>query len=512
MTETEILLLNKIKSYEEALVNLEKKYELIIQKQQHRIDQLLRQLYGKKSEKLPAQPSLFDTLPFTEEELATVEAETKETTVAEHKRKERKKNPESLRYDFPEHLRREEIVIEPTEVPEGAVKIGEEISEKLEITKAELYVKRTVRPKYALADKSGVVVAALPQAPIYRCMAGASLLVYLVIGKYVDHLPLYRMKEQFARQGVKLNDNTMSDWVSEVAKLLRLLYLELEREVLQSHYLGADETTIRVLDPKLVGKSHQGYLWVYFAHDINAVLFDYDPSRKKEVVSEKLMNYTGYLQSDGYAGYEQFDTHQNIIRLGCMAHARRKFDEAMKNDGKTALEALTRMQRIYRLEHWLRVLKINNDGKKKLRERVALPLLQDMFAWMEKAIIKTTPKSPIYKALQYTIKRKAELMRYTEDGRLHIDNNQVENKIRPTVIGKKNFLFMGSHEAAQNSAMIYSLLISCQANNINPEEWLEDVLFKINQTQNRGLLSNLLPHHWKASRSSHQKNTSDVPE
>jgi transposase len=508
MTETEILLLKQNKMLEEALVNLERKYELIIQKQQHRIDQLLRQLYGKKSEKHPAQPSLFDQSLFAEGEIETVALEEKETIIAEHKRKERKKNPESLRHDFPEHLRREEIVIEPDEIPDGAVKIGEEISEKLEITKAELYVKRTVRPKYALADKSGVVVAPLPEAPIYRCMAGPSLLIYLVIGKYVDHLPLYRMKEQFARQGVKMCDNTMCDWVSQVAKLLEILYKELEKEVLSSGYIGADETFVRVLDPKLIGKSHKGHLWVYLSHDKNLVLFDYDPSRKKEVVSNKLSEYTGYLQSDGYAGYEQFETHQNIIRLGCMAHARRKFDEAMKNDKKIALEALTRMQRIYRLEHWLRVLKINDDGKRKLREKIAVPMLNDMFDWMESVIVKTTPQSIIYKALQYSIKRRKELMCYTKDGKLHIDNNPVENKIRPTVIGKKNYLFMGSHEAAQNSAMIYSLLISCKANNINPEEWLEDVLVKINQTEKKEDLIHLLPHRWKSPRFQ----PADVPE
>jgi transposase len=501
MTEAETLLKNQLSEVLiqlNKLVEINKNQALTITKQQHQIDQLLRQLYGKKSEKLPAQPSLFDESLFADGEIETVVQEQRETVIAEHKRKERKKDPTSLRYEFPEHLRRVELVIEPNVVPDGAVKIGEEVSEKIEITKAELYVKRTVRPKYALADKTGVVVADLPEAPIYRCMAGVSLLVYLVISKYVDHLPLYRIKEQFARQGVKISDSTMGDWVSQVAKLLEILYKELEDQVFNSKYLGADETTIRVLDPKLTGKSHQGYLWVYLAHDINLVLFDYDPSRKKEVVSNKLLGYRGYLQSDGYAGYEQFKTHEHITRVGCMAHARRKFDEAMKNDKKTSMEAMTRMQRIYRLEHWLRVMKINDEGKKKLREKIAVPLLNDMFDWMEEVINKSTPQSPIYKALQYSIKRRKELMCYTEDGKLHIDNNPVENKIRPTVIGKKNYLFMGSHDAAQRSAMIYSFLISCKANNINPEEWLEDVLLRIN-TFKKSELTTLLPNHWKKS-------------
>jgi transposase len=499
MTETEIQLqkqLSEVLIQLNKLVEINKNLNLTVTKQQHRIDQLLRQLYGKKSEKLPAQPSLFDPLPLTDEELATVEPEVKTTTIATHERRERKKDPTSLRHEFPEHLRREEVVIEPAHIPDGAVVISQEVSEKLEITKAELYVKRTVRPKYALADKSGVVVADLPEAPIYRCMAGTSLLIYLLIGKYVDHLPLYRMKEQFARQGVKISDSTMGDWVSQVAKLLEILYKELEKEVLSSTYLGADETFVRVLDPKLVGKSHQGYLWVYLSHDKNLVLFDYDASRSKKVVGEKLSSFRGYLQSDGYAGYKQFDTHEGIVRVACMAHARRKFDESLKNDRKTAMHALTIMQRVYRLEHWMRVLQIDAEGKKKLRQKIAVPLLNAMFDWMEKETQRHIPKSAIYEALQYSIKLRKQLMAYTEDGHLHIDNNLVENKIRPAVIGKKNYLFMGSHEAAQRSAMIYSFMLSCKANNINPEAWLGDVLTRINDTK-QSELSQLLPNAWK---------------
>lgn len=503
MSESEIFNSEPYKKLNEALINLEKKFQsttherdLIIAKQQHRIDYLLRQLYGKKSEKLPAQPQLFPELEFTADELALVEPEVKTKTIAEHQRKERKKDPQSLRYEFPAHLRREDVVIEPRDLPEGAEKIGEEVSEKLEATKSELYVKRIIRPKYALKDKSSIIIADLPEAPIYRCMAGVSLLVLILIDKYVDHLPLNRQIDRFARQGVKMKDSTLCDWVSQVAKLLETLYKELEKEVLSSSYLGADETTVKVLDPNVPGKCHQGYLWVYLAHEKNLVLFDYDPSRKKEVVSNKLAHYEGYLQSDGYAGYEQFSTNEKITRIGCMAHARRKFDEAMDNDRQTAMHALTMMQRVYRLEHWLRIYQINPEGKQNLRQKIAVPLLNEMFDWMEEKMKKHTPKSSIYKALQYTVKRRKELMTYTEDGHLHIDNNLVENKIRPTVVGKKNYMFMGSHESAQRTAMIYSFFLSCKANNINPEEWLEDVLLRINDTKKSEII-NLLPNNWK---------------
>jgi transposase len=502
MTEAYFLLQEQNKMLKEALVKLEHDFkvaiaerDLIIKNQQHRIDQLLRQLFGQKSERLPVQSNLFEELPFSPEELALVEPELSVKTIAEHKRKEKKKDPHSLRYELPEHLRREEVVIEPTSIPEGAIKIGEEVSEKLEITKAELFVKRTIRPKYVLADKSTVIVAALPQGPLYRCLAGVSLLVHILIDKYVDHLPLYRQIDRFARQGVKMKDSTIGDWVSQVAKLLEILYKELEKDVLSSNYLGTDETTIKVLDPAIKGKCHKGYLWAYLAHDKNLVLFDYDPSRGKHVVGQKLLDYQGYLQSDGYAGYEQFDTHQGIIRLGCMAHARRKFDEAKQEDQESALKVLTMMQRIYRLEYWMRHYKIAVSGKKILREKIAVPLLNEMFDWMQEQLNNHTPSSKMYLALNYSIKRRNELMQYCQDGQLHIDNNLVENKIRPTVIGKKNFLFMGSHDSAQRSAMLYSFLLSCKANNINPEEWLQDVLTRINDCKQSQLID-ILPHRW----------------
>jgi transposase len=499
MTEIEKTLTNQVQELKvitEESRNKILEQNLIITKQQHRIEQLIRQLYGVKSEKLPVQPTLFEQLPFTPEEIAPTLPEETTKTVTSYQRKEIKKDPMSLRYELPEHLRREEVVIEPTEIPEGAEKIGEEVSEKLEIKKSELYVKRIIRPKYAKADKSGVVVADLPQGPIYRCMAGVSLLVQVLIDKYVDHLPLNRQIERFARQGVKMKDSTLCDWVSAVAKLLEILYKEMTREVLSSNYIGADETTVKVLDPKVQGKCHQGYLWVYLAHDKNLVLFDYDPSRKKGVVGEKLQDFKGYLQSDGYTGYEQFSANESIVRLACMAHARRKFDEALSNDRKRSIHVLNMMQRLYRLEHLMRIFNIRAERKQELRQRIAIPLLNEMFEYMQLQSLSATPTSAIGMAFSYSLKRKKELMEYTTNGHLQIDNNLVENKIRPVAIGRKNYLFMGSHNSAQRTAMIYSFFQSCRLNNINPEEWLEDVLMKINDTKQSDLFT-LLPNNWK---------------
>lgn len=472
--------------------------ECQLSKQQHQIEQLLRQLYGKKSEKLPVQPTLFDTLPFTEEELAVVSSEETKTTVPSFERKKPNQDPNSLRNKLPDHLRREEVIIEPKDLPEGAVRIGEEISEKLESTKAELYVKRIIRPKYALPDKSGITIAELPEFPFSHVIAGLTLLIRILIDKYVDHIPLNRQLKRMARQGVVIKDSTIGDWVTMVSKLLSVLYSVMEQEILDSNYLGADETSIKVLDPKLTGKSHQGYFWVYMAHDKKLVYFDYHDSRGKAVVGDMLKNYTGNLQTDAYGAYAQFSANKNIVRVGCMAHARRKFDEAKSNDQVKSMHVLAIMQRVYRLEHLLRQFNIDVEGKKKLRQKIALPMLKEMFSWMKQEITQQRPSSPIYKALQYTLKIEKELMEYTENGSLHIDNNLVENSIRPIAIGRKNYMFMGSHEGARRSAMLYSFMLSCKLNGINEEEWLEDVLCRINSTKQSELV-NLLPHRWKKS-------------
>ena len=184
-----------------------------------------------------------------------------------------------------------------------------------------------------------------------------------------------------------------------------------------------------------------------------------------------------------------------ITRVGCMAHARRKFDEALKNEQKTALYAMTLMQRLYRLEHWMKVYGITAEGKTALRQRIAAPILTPRFEWLESEVQRHAPTSAIYQALQYSLRLREELSRYTQDGVLHSDNNLVENKIRPVVIGRKNYLFMGSHEPRQRTAMLYSFFVSCTAHGIDPEEWLEDALSRINDLKTSEL-NNLLPHRW----------------
>lgn len=476
-----------IKQLEDQVVRLQYQYA-----------DLRRQTFGVKSERfLPQNIPGMMTLPFAEWDLRPITAlEPVVQKVAAHDRKRISPKTVPHRSELPAALPRKEEVIEPNPMPEGAQCIGQEVTETLEYEPPKFYVRRIVRPKYALADKSGVIVADLPPQPIPRCMAGTSLLLRIIIDKYLDHIPLWRQLARFKRLGVTLSESTMVGWVKAVAELIEPLYNRLNEQVLQSGYLGADETTVKVLDPKIRGKTHQGYLWVYLAHAEKLVLFSYDATRKKQVPGQMLRNFKGYLQTDGYAGYEQFSTHAHIIRVGCMAHARRKFDKAQANDKARAAVALRYYQRLYRVEDLARLFKIEGNALQTLRQRISVPLLTEFKAWMTKEFQALNPKSPIAHAIAYSLRHWEELVIYTTDGTLLIDNNQVENKIRPVAVGRKNYLFMGSHEGSQRSAMLYSLVLSCSLNGINPEEYLLDVMERLPETK-LSELDGLLPNKWQ---------------
>ena len=461
------------------------------------LDQFIRAAHGTKSEKLHLLTSNTNLeLPFGEELKQEVEQETKSITVTRTLGK--RENPPS-RSEIPAHLDRVITTLEPQFVPDGAVKIGELITEQLEYQPGKLFVKQTIRPKYALADKSGVVVAPMPLISIYKCMAGASLLMRILIDKYVDHLPLFRQQQRLKRDGMNIPASTLSGWVKLCAELLEPLYNLMVEQVLASSYIGADETHMNVLDKKLKGKTHHGYFWVYLAHEEKLIFFDYDASRAQGVPGEKLKDFKGHLQSDGYVGYRQFKNNPDITWMCCWAHARRKFEAAMKNDLRRSEFVLEKIQRLYRLEHWMRVFKVSPEKIVLLRQKIATPILEELKAWMLQTIVdpKVLPSSPIADAIKYTLKLWNELTVYTTDYKLQIDNNLVENKIRPVAIGRKNYLFMGSHQHAQYSAMMYSFFASCALNGLNPEQWLQDVIENIASTPKEEIYT-LLPNQWKA--------------
>jgi len=403
---------------------------------------------------------------------------TQEVTVTKTNIKvEKKAHPG--RMALPADLPRKVIVIEPKEDVSHLTKIGEEITEQLDVTPSKFFVRRYVRNKYALPQGEGVVIGKLPSQPIDKCMAGPGLLAQVIIDKYVDHLPLYRQEQRFSRVGITLAPSTLCNWKSSVCNLITPLYDALVKEVLQTNYLHVDETPIKVLDQDKAGTTHRGYFWVYHNSHQKIVIFDYRKGRDGEGPSEILKNFIGHLQADGYQVYEDFDDSSGIMLLHCMAHARRKFSEALDNDKARSEYVLQHMQQLYAIEQQARDKKMSFDEIYELRQQQAIPILEHLGKWMKESYVQVTPKSSIGKALAYSIERWKKLCIYTTNGMLCIDNNPVENSIRPIAIGRKNYLFAGSHDAAQESAMIYSLLGTCKLHKINPWEWLKDILIRL---------------------------------
>lgn len=376
--------------------------------------------------------------------------------------------------------------------------MGEEITEVLEYQPGELYVKQYKRIKYARPDNTGVIIGKLPSRPIEKAMAGEGLLAQIVIDKYVDHLPLYRQMQRFERSGVKLSYSTLTDWVSDTCKLITPLFEALKAEVLKSNYLHADETPIKVLDKDKKDSTHRGYYWVYQNSIDKIVFFDYQEGRGREGPTEILQNFKGYLQTDGYVAYDVFDKKENITQLHCMAHARRMFNDALDNEKSVAEHAMQELQKLYAIERNCREQNLSFDAIKAVRQEQSVPVLNALGNWMKDEYVKAIPKSSIGKALGYSIERWEKLSRYTEDGMLNIDNNPVENSIRPVALGRKKYLFAGSHEAAKRSGMLYSLLGTCKMHGIEPYSWLKDVLHRIaDHPINK--ISELLPHRWNKS-------------
>jgi transposase len=400
------------------------------------------------------------------------------------------------RTKLPEHLERRQIIIEPLEKTEGCKKIGEEITEELEYEPGKLFVNRYVRPKYVVADNKGIIIASMRDRPLPKAIVGPGLLAQIMIDKYVDHLPLYRQMERFKREGISIAYSTIGDWIKNGCALLDPLGEALKKIIISSDYLHADETPVKVLDKNKKGTTHRGFYWVYHNSIDNLVWFDYREGRGREGPNEILKDFSGYLQTDGYNVYDIFKENKDITVLHCMAHARRKFFEAKDNNPPVAEYAMQQIGLLYAIERKAKEQKLTADEIFELRQAEAVPILESLGKWMKETYIISLPKSTIGKALGYSIKRWSELMIYASDGKLNIDNNPVENSIRPVAIGRKNYLFAGSHEAAQRSAMLYSFVGTCKLNSINPFIWLQDVLRKINNHP-INKIEELLPQNWK---------------
>ena len=476
---------------------------------------LNRQLFGRKSEKLraydPNIPDLFadefaglqhQAEEKRDEAVGKIEKESAEV------RKQNRQNRKMIE-DLPVL---ETETIEPTGVDLSLYRrIGEEITKVVKHKPGMLYVKEIIRPKYALKDSTmlppagqkGVEIAPMPLMPVDKCIADTSLLAEILLQKYEYHVPFYRQIRQYRHLGLKgLTESTLDGWFKKTVELLKPLYESLKKEVFSCDYVQADETTIPVIN-RGKHKAEKEYLWMVRSVMEKLVIFHYDMGSRAGSVIESLASqyrFKGYLQCDGFAGYETaFKTNPDVRLVNCMAHIRRDFEHALGENKKEAEYGLAQIQYMYRIEHCCDKAGLSSDGRKAKRRELTRPIMEAMKTWMETEGIKYSPQSLIGKAVSYAYTRWDNMMRCLEDGRLLLDNNLAENAIRPITLGRKNYLFCGNHEAAVNMSVICSLLATCKAHDVNPRDYLKDIIAQMpyhKKSADEELL-NLLPHKWK---------------
>lgn len=513
-------LIEKIAAEHTALEEAVDGHETLIAEQEAEITwlrqqlQLLRQKrFGASSEKLSDEQIL---LMLEGDGAPTTVPEPPETiAVKGHQRAKGGRRP------LPENLERIEILHDLS--PEEKIcphdghllqRIGEETSEQLSYKPAQMRVLLHVRPKYACpVCEEGVVIAPPPAQLIPKSMASPSLLAHIAVSKYVDAMPLYRQEQIFRRLGVDLLRSTMSSWMIRSGEAAQPLINLLRDELLEGFCVQCDETRFQVLKEQGREAQSQSYLWAQRGGTPQSpvILFDYDPSRGGEVPKRLLEGYEGYLQVDGYKGYDALcREHPEIRRVGCMAHSRRKFDEAFKvlkkgkgKKGKPrekeqkkskAFEGLAWIRKLYEVEHDARG--VSAEERHRLRQIRARPILDGMDKWRKDAARQVPPKTLIGMALGYLSDQWEYLIRYVEDGRLEIDNNLVENAIRPFCLGRRNWLFSDTVRGAEASANLYSLIVTAKANGLEPHAYLSLVFRDLPSARCVEDYERLLPARW----------------
>ena len=486
---------SEIELLEQEKQNLEQ--EILYLKLQ--IEKFKRLAFGQKRERFEGNPAQI-LLPF---QMPAAVQQQLEKQTAEKIRTARKKPENSAhagRQPLPEHLPVEEIEIHPEGDLSGMVCIGKEVTEELEYKPASYFIRRYIRYKYAPKDKDseGVQIGVLPSRPIEKGIAGPGLLASILVDKYQDHMPLYRQGQRFKRENIPIAASTIEGWARQGLNLLDILYEHLLTRTRSKGYLQADESTIKVQDRDKKGSCHLGYYWVYHCPLDGTVLFDYQPGRSARAAGHVLAGFQGYLQTDGYSAYDKIGASVGVTHLNCWAHARREFDRALNNDRDRAEIGLAFIQTLYQTEAAAREKKLSPEGRKTLRLDKSLPTLNAFVKWMtgELKSGKVLPKSAIGKAMSYSLNRWDELTAYLHDGTLEIDNNLIENAIRPLALGRKNYLFAGSHEAAKRAAAVYSFFAMCRKEGVNPFEWLRYVLENISDTK-MTQLHTLYPGYFK---------------
>jgi len=477
-----------------------------VMKLQLQLSKFAKMIFGSKSEKFIPSATNQLSLGITSE---TVGAhckvnEAKQITYIAAAQKKQRELPEL--YSYMEALPKVYETKEPQNVPKDAQKIGEDVHYQLEITPANLFVRVTTLPKYKVGvdakGKTIIACAAAPERAIKKVIAGASVIATLLNDKYNDHLPVWRQQDRFSRAGAKLPYNTLLDWCAKGIDHIDPIFEALKKEVLSCDYIHVDETGLKVLrgsENKKGKKIHDGWLWCYNSSIKKLVFFDYQPGRGCEWTLGILEQFNGIIQTDGWEAYTKAAKQLKELQvICCLVHARRKFDEAKGQHKELAEEALGMFQQVYDIERRCKEQGLSYDEITKVRQRETVPILEELHQWMlqvqkEQAL---RPSYAICEAISYALKRWDKLTYFTKDGKINPDNNPVERSIRPVALGRNNFFFAGSHQGAQRLAKIYSLIGTCKINGIDPREWLEDVITRLN-SHPINKIHELLPHNWK---------------
>ncbi|MFZ6694072.1 IS66 family transposase [Undibacterium sp. SXout20W] len=427
-------------------------------------------------------------------DLSAMQAELEQLTPAAPRAKAKPTGRKALPFDLPriEH-RHEPESCNCGQCGNALVQISEDISEQLDVEPARFFVHRHIRPQYACRACETVTAAAIPPAIIDGGLAAPGLHAWVVIQKYLDHLPLYRIEQISARHGAGISRSTLADWIGRIGVALHPLVDRLIELLKERSVLHADETPVQQLDPGK-GKTKRAYLWAYRSNSLDEgppiVVFEFQPGRSGSHARTFLTDWRGHLMVDDYSGYKALFGH-GIVELACLAHARRKFfDLHAANQHPTAADALARIAELYHIESTAKDYTV--EQRAQCRREQAVPRLEAMHAWLLLTRQKTADGSGLAKAIDYSLKRWPAIMRYAASGNLPIDNNPIENAIRPIAIGKKNWLFAGSERAGKRAAAIQSLLATAKANNIEPLAWLKDTLEKLPTCKNNRI-DELLP-------------------
>lgn len=472
------------------------------------MDWFRKKLFGKMSEKnLPLDPSVLEPTLFdmslSEEDRAALEAEVKKMEEQNAKVIEVKSHKREVR----KPVMRKDLPVEETHIyPDGInldeyAEIGVETTDRIAIRPAVMYIDRTVRHKFVLKsslqvedpDNETFIIAPLPEMIIPKGMASESLLADILIDKYVYHLPFYRVIQKYKELGVLLSDSTIGDWFSAVCSRLRPLYDKLRERIMSSDYIQVDESTLPVIDNEKY-RAVKGYIWAVRDAVCGDVYFHYDMGSRSGDTARKLIGgYRGTIQTDGYEVYEAYEDTPGKRMIGCWAHVRRKFVEALDEDRKCASEAIVYISKLYKLETDMKEAGLEPDATRERRENEAYPIIRDFEKWMNSVAGRFTPRFRMGRALVYTYTLLPRLSRYVLDGRYNIDNNGVENAIRPLAQGRKNYLFCGNHDAAVRAAIVYSLFACCKAHDVEIRPWQEDTLRRLPVEKD---ITTLLPGNW----------------